>query len=230
MRFFKNAFSIGVKTHRLICVHTSVFMAFSSVSVWTVENTNTVEFPAGAKFSVNKTPQHIVRFKLVTSKKTRQNAKKTSAQNAFIWTDDEVELLLTVTNEYNWKYRTHTKALIGNRFKANMRTYSSDLSNIFRPPKIALNPSYLEKTFHIRQMILLRVFYLQNWNLLGPSLDNQSIVAREVVMGAWFGWFGSEFVSLDSLWIMWIYLGRFSCYSFNRNWHIIYWYRVAISK
>lgn len=30
------------KTHRLICVHTSVFMAFSSVSLWTVENTNTV--------------------------------------------------------------------------------------------------------------------------------------------------------------------------------------------
>ena len=100
MRFCLNAFSIGVQTHRLICVDTSVFMAFSSVSVWTVENTNTVEFPTGAKFSVNKTPQHIVRFKMATSKKTRQNAKKTSAQNAFIWTDDQVELLLTVTNEY----------------------------------------------------------------------------------------------------------------------------------
>lgn len=75
-------------------------MAFSSVSLWTVENTNAVEFPAGEKFRVNKTPQHIVRFKMATSKKTRQNAKKTSTQNAFIWTDDEVELLLTVTNEY----------------------------------------------------------------------------------------------------------------------------------
>ena len=37
---------------------------------------------------------------MATSKKTRQNAKKTSVQNAFIWTDDEVEHLLTVTNEY----------------------------------------------------------------------------------------------------------------------------------
>ena len=103
------------------------------------------------KFSVNKTPQHIVRFQMVTSKKTRQNAKKTSAQNAFIWTDDEVELLLTVTNEYKV-----SKASIGNRFKANMRTYSIDLSNIFRPPKITLNPSHLEKTFHIRQRMLVK--------------------------------------------------------------------------
>ena len=37
---------------------------------------------------------------MATSKKTRQNAKETSVQNAFFWTDDEVELLLTVTNEY----------------------------------------------------------------------------------------------------------------------------------
>ena len=84
MRFCLNAFSIGVKTHRLICVHTGVSMPFSSVSVWTIENTNAVEFPAGAKFSVTETPQRIVRFEMATSKKTRQNAKKTSVQNAFI--------------------------------------------------------------------------------------------------------------------------------------------------
>ena len=68
--------------------------------MWTVENMNTDEFPTGAKFSVNKTPQHTVRFKMATSKKTRQNAKETSVRNAIIWTDDEVELLWMVTNEY----------------------------------------------------------------------------------------------------------------------------------
>ena len=51
--FLFECVSIGVKRHRLICVHTSVFMAFWSVSVWTVENTNTVEFPAGAKCKRN---------------------------------------------------------------------------------------------------------------------------------------------------------------------------------
>ena len=64
---------------------------------------------------------------MTTSKKTRQNAKKTSVQNAFIWTDDKVELLLTVTNEYNLSTK-YESVDWESPFKANMRTYSSDYS------------------------------------------------------------------------------------------------------
>ena len=128
MPFSLNTFSILVKMHRLICVHTSVFMAFPSASVWMVENTNTDKFPTGAKFSVNETPQNIVHLKMATSK-TRQNAKKTSVQNVFIWTDDKVDFLWILTNKYkvsktyqsvDWESVQSKNADILKRFKQHI--------------------------------------------------------------------------------------------------------------
>ena len=122
---------------------------------------------------------------MATSRKTRQNAKKTSAQNAFMWTDDEVELLLTVTNEYkvsktyesvDWESVESKYADILERFKQHIPS-TGDNSESFASGK-----DFPHKANDITKSILST-----KQNLLAPSLDNQSIVARGVVMGEWFG-------------------------------------------
>ena len=83
-------------------------------------------------------------------KKPKEKSDKTKADN-FVWTDDEVQLLLEVTNDYKV-----SKAATGSRASQSTLTFLNYIGNITHHLKKSLQK--LKKNTHTRKKRSLRSY------------------------------------------------------------------------